>query len=201
MTGASKILVIGATGYIGKHLVRASMAAGHPTTVLIRAETLASTDPSKQSLFKEFESIGVKIVKGDLNDHDLLVRCIKRVDVVISAVSTAHHLDQHKIVNAIKEAGNVKRFLPSEFGIESGRVKVLPIFQFVMDNKVEIRKAVEEAGIPHTFVAGNFFAEYFIDVLMRPNENKDTVTVYGTGETKGASLKMSIKIGLLQSHF
>ncbi|KAK1269628.1 Isoeugenol synthase 1 [Acorus gramineus] len=185
MTGASKILVIGATGYIGKHLVRASVAAGHPTIVLIRAETLASTDPSKQSLFKEFQSIGVKILKGDLNDHDLLVRCIKRVDVVISAVSTAHHLDQHKIVNAIKEAGNVKRFLPSEFGIESGRVRVLPIFQFVMDNKVEIRKAVEEAGIPHTFVAGNFFAEYFIDVLMRPNENKDTVTVYGTGETKG----------------
>ncbi|KAK1324447.1 Isoeugenol synthase 1 [Acorus calamus] len=127
MTGASKILVIGATGYIGKHLVRASVAAGHPTTILIRAGTLASTDPSKQSLFKEFESIGVKIVK---------------------------------------------RFLPSEFGIESGRVKVLPIFQFVMDNKVEIRKAVEEAGIPHTFIAGNFFAEYFIDVLMRPNENR-----------------------------
>ncbi|KAK1326094.1 Isoeugenol synthase 1 [Acorus calamus] len=89
----SKILVIGATGYIGKHLIRASVAAGHPTTVLIKAETLASTDPSKQSLFKEFESIGVKIVK---------------------------------------------RFLPSEFGIERGRVKVLPIFQFVMDNKVEI---------------------------------------------------------------
>ncbi|KAK1325585.1 hypothetical protein QJS10_CPA01g01538 [Acorus calamus] len=53
-----------------------------------------------------------------------------------------------------------------------------------MDDKLMIRKAVIAAGIPYTFVVGNFFAEYFIDALMRPLENKDTVTVYGNGETK-----------------
>ncbi|KAK1268214.1 Isoeugenol synthase 1 [Acorus gramineus] len=87
---------------------------------------------------------------GDLNDHDLLVRCIKRVDVVISAVSTAHHLDQHKIVNAIKEAGNVKSLALKAEELER-------YHQFVMDNKIYIRKVVKKAGIPHTFVAGNFF--------------------------------------------
>ncbi|KAK1326683.1 Eugenol synthase 1 [Acorus calamus] len=185
MAGPSKILVIGGSGYIGKHIVRASVSMGHPTFALLRPQTLTSPDPSKQGLINDFKSIGVKIIQGDLNDHDLLVRCIKRVDVVISAVSTADHLDQPKIINAIKEAGNVKRFLPSEFGIEGGRVKMLPVFQPLMDDKLMIRKAVIAAGIPYTFVAGNFFAEYFIDALMRPLENKDTVTVYGNGETKG----------------
>ncbi|KAK1269629.1 Isoeugenol synthase 1 [Acorus gramineus] len=185
MAGPSKILVIGGTGYIGKYIVRASVSMGHPTFALLRPQTLASPDPSKLGLINEFKSIGVKIIQGDLNDHELLVGCIKRVDVVISAVSTADHLDQPKIINAIKEAGNVKRFLPSEFGIEGGRVKMLPVFQPLMDDKLMIRKAVIAAGIPYTFIAGNFFAEYFIDALMRPLENKDTVTVYGTGETKG----------------
>ncbi|KAK1268215.1 Isoeugenol synthase 1 [Acorus gramineus] len=164
MAGPSKILVIGGTGYIGKYIVKASVSMGHPTFALLRPQTLASPDPSKLGLINEFKSIGVKIIQGDLNDHELLVRCIKRVDVVISAVSTADHLDQPKIINAIKEAGNVKP---------------------LMDDKLMIRKAVIAAGIPYTFVAGNFFAEYFIDVLMRPLENKDTVTIYGTGETKG----------------
>ncbi|KAK1326339.1 hypothetical protein QJS10_CPA01g01550 [Acorus calamus] len=50
-----------------------------------------------------------------------------------------------------------------------------------MDDKLGIRKAVIEVGIPCTFIAGNFIAEYFIDALMCPLENKDMVTVYGTG--------------------
>ena len=47
-------------------------------------------------------------VQGDLHDHRSLVRAIKEVDVVISAVG--HHLlaDQDKIIAAIKEAGNIK---------------------------------------------------------------------------------------------
>ncbi|KAK1302587.1 hypothetical protein QJS10_CPB12g00426 [Acorus calamus] len=57
----------------------------------------------------------------DLNDHGNLVRCVKLVDIVISALSADLHLEQHKIIKAIKEAGNIKRFLPSEFGFNVDR--------------------------------------------------------------------------------
>ena len=47
-------------------------------------------------------------MQGDLHDHESLVKAIKQVDVVISAVTFGQILDQSKILDAIKEAGNVK---------------------------------------------------------------------------------------------
>ncbi|GKB09231.1 isoflavone reductase [Tanacetum coccineum] len=71
----SKILVVGGTGYIGKRIVKASLAQGHPTYSLVDA--------------------------------------VKQVDVVICTMSgvqfRSHNiLLQLKLVDAIKEAGNVK---------------------------------------------------------------------------------------------
>lgn len=47
-------------------------------------------------------------MQGDLYDHESLVKAIKQVDVVISTVGHALLADQVKIIDAIKEAGNVK---------------------------------------------------------------------------------------------
>jgi hypothetical protein len=46
--------------------------------------------------------------QGDLYDYESLVKVIKLVDVVISAVSHTQAADQVNIIVAIKEAGNVK---------------------------------------------------------------------------------------------
>ena len=46
--------------------------------------------------------------QGDLYDHESLLKAIKQVDVVISTVGDAQLADQFKIVDAIKEAGNIK---------------------------------------------------------------------------------------------
>jgi len=48
------------------------------------------------------------IVQGDLNDHESLVKALKEVDVVISAVGGQQTDDQVKLIAAIKEAGNIK---------------------------------------------------------------------------------------------
>ena len=47
-------------------------------------------------------------MQGDLYDHESLVKAIKQVDVVISVVGNLQLVDQVRIVDAIKEAGNVK---------------------------------------------------------------------------------------------
>jgi len=50
--------------------------------------------------------------QGDLYDNESLVKAMKQVDVVISALSHTHAADQVKIIAAIKEAGsNVKVIL------------------------------------------------------------------------------------------
>ncbi|KAF7817582.1 isoflavone reductase-like protein [Senna tora] len=114
MAEKSKILIIGGTGYIGKYIVEASAKAGHPTFALVRETTVS--DAVKGKLVENFKNLGVNLVHGDLYDHDSLVKAIKEVDVVISTVGHMQLADQVKIIAAIKEAGNVKRFFPSEFG-------------------------------------------------------------------------------------
>ena len=53
--GKSRILVVGATGEMGKYIVHASVKLGHPTFVLVRP---GSSNPAKQALLAEFQSLG-----------------------------------------------------------------------------------------------------------------------------------------------
>ena len=54
--GKSRILVVGATGEMGKFVVEASVKLGHPTFVLVRPGS--GSDPDKKALLAEFESLG-----------------------------------------------------------------------------------------------------------------------------------------------
>lgn len=55
----------------------------------------------------------------------------------------------------------------------------------MFENKRKVRRATEAAGIPHTYVSASNFAAYFVGTLLHPREEKDHVTVYGTGDAKG----------------
>ncbi|KAK3043917.1 hypothetical protein RJ639_000616 [Escallonia herrerae] len=77
-----------------------------------------------------------------------------------------------------------KRFLPSDFGCEEDRISVLPPFQAFLDKKKRIRRAIEAAGIPYTYVSANCFGAYFVNYLLRPHEKHDNIIVYGNGEAK-----------------
>ncbi|KAL7234188.1 hypothetical protein ACSBR1_017726 [Camellia fascicularis] len=110
-SGLSKILVFGGTGYLGKYIVKASIKMGHPTFVYGRPIT-PNTKPSKVELHKEFQSMG-----GELSEHEKLVSIIKQIDVVIFVLGAPLLLEQLKIIDALKIAGNVKRFIPSDFAV------------------------------------------------------------------------------------
>ncbi|EPS61287.1 hypothetical protein M569_13506, partial [Genlisea aurea] len=185
MAEKSKILVIGASGYIGKFIVEASAKSGHPTFALFRESTV--NDPAKSKIVEEFKSHGVTIVIGDLSDHESLVKAIKQVDVVISAVGGLQLADQVKIIAAIKEAGNVKRFLPSEFGNDVDRSRAVDPAKSIFEIKIKLRREIEESGIPYTFVVSNYFAGYFLPTLAQvgvESTPRDKVIVLGDGNVK-----------------
>ncbi|KAL2231880.1 UNVERIFIED_CONTAM: Eugenol synthase 1 [Sesamum indicum] len=175
----SKILVFGGTGYIGSYMVKASIKLGHPTYVFSRPNS------NKTEMLNQLQSMGAIVVKGAIDEHDKLVLLLREVDVVISALAYPQVLDQLKIIEAIKVAGNIKRFLPSDFGVEEDRVSVLPPFEAFLEKKRKIRRAVEAANIPYTFVSANCYGAYFVNFLLRPYEQTEAIiTVYGSGETK-----------------
>ncbi|KAL1354848.1 hypothetical protein HN51_006899 [Arachis hypogaea] len=186
MAQKSKVLVVGGTGYIGKFIVNASAKAGHPTFVLVRENSLSH--PHKSNLIQSFKSSGVTFLYGDLSDHSSLVKALKQVDVVISAVSGAQTEDQLNIISAIKEAGNIKRFLPSEFGLDVDRHNAVEPAASALAGKAKIRRAIEAEGIPHTYVVSNAFAGYFLSTLGQQGVTappRDKVAILGDGNVKG----------------
>ncbi|KAK1587898.1 hypothetical protein Q3G72_018046 [Acer saccharum] len=181
----SKIVIFGGTGYIGKYMVKASVFLGHQTFVYARPIT-PHTTPTKLQLHKEFHSMDVTIVQGEVEEHEKMVSVLRQVDVVISTLAFPQILDQLKIIHAIKVAGNIRRFLPSEFGCDEERVSPLPPFKAILENKIKIRRAIEAANIPYTFVSANCCGAYFVNYLLRPHDHhqQDHIVVYGTGQSK-----------------
>jgi len=187
------VLVVGGTGFIGRRIVRASLAEGHPTLVLMRPEI--GLDIDKLQMLLSFKAQGARLVEASLEDHAALVAAVAQADVVISASAMSgvhlhsHNLSlQHQLVEAIKEAGNVKRFIPSEFGMDPSKMgHALEPGRITFDEKMELRRAIEEANIPHTYVSANCFAGYFcpnlcqMGTLLPP---KEKVLIYGDGNVK-----------------
>ncbi|CAL5355623.1 unnamed protein product [Camellia sinensis] len=216
----SKVLVVGGTGYIGRRIVKASLALGHTTYVLQRREI--GLDIEKLQMLLSFKEQGAQLVEGSFFgvqisslspsfisflqgrrlkgripipffDHQSLVDAVKLVDVVICTMSGVHFrshniLMQLKLVEAIKEAGNIKRFLPSEFGTDPSRMdNALEPGKVSFDEKMTVRKAIEEAKIPFTYVSANCFGGYFAGNLAQRGTlvpPRDKVAIYGDGKTK-----------------
>lgn len=185
MAEKSKILIIGGTGYIGKFIVEASVKSGHRTFAFVRESALSH--PVKCELIEGFKKSGVILLHGDLNDYESVVKAVKLVDVVICAVGSMQPGDQLNLIAAIKEAGNIKRFFPSEFGNDVDRAGGVAPASTVYESKAKIRRAIEAEGIPHTYVSSNYFAGYYLHKLSQLELTappRDKVTIYGDGNPK-----------------
>ncbi|XP_045813902.1 isoflavone reductase homolog [Trifolium pratense] len=189
--GKSKVLVVGGTGYIGRRIVKASLEQGHETYVLQRPDI--GLEIEKVQMLLSFKKQGAHLVEGSFSNHQSLVDAVKLVDVVICTMSGVHFrshnlMMQLKLVEAIKDAGNVKRFLPSEFGLDPALMgHALEPGRVTFDEKMTIRKTIEDANIPFTYISANCFASYFVGNLSQMGTlfpPQDKVVLYGDGNVK-----------------
>lgn len=83
----------------------------------------------------------------------------------------------------------VQRFLPSEFGTDPARMEnAMEPGRITFDDKMVVRRAIQDAGIPFTYVSANCFAGYFLGGLCQPGHiipSRDHVTLLGDGNQKG----------------
>lgn len=189
--GKSKVLVVGGTGYIGRRIVKASLEQGHETYVLQRPDIGLETE--KVQMLLSFKKLGAHLVEGSFSNHQSLVDAVKLVDVVICTMSGVHFrshnlMMQLKLIEAIKDAGNVKRFLPSEFGMDPALMgHALEPGRVTFDEKMIIRKTIEDANIPFTYISANCFAAYFAGNLSQMGTlfpPRDKVVLYGDANVK-----------------
>ncbi|XP_074572789.1 putative pinoresinol-lariciresinol reductase 3 [Curcuma longa] len=181
----SKVLVIGATGRLGQQLVKASLAAGHPTFILVRE--IASPRAERSLLLRSFANSGVTAIKGSLQDYTSLLEAVKQVDVIICAVPSSEVLQQRLLIHVIKEAGCIKRFIPSEFGADPDKVQILGMDYDFYEKKAEIRRCIEKEDLPHTYICCNFFQRSLLPSLAQPGLKappRDKVHIFGEGNIK-----------------
>lgn len=93
----------------------------------------------------------------------------------------------HELTNS-NSSKFCKRFLPSEFGTDPKHMEgALEPGNVTFDEKMIVRRAIEEAKIPHTYVCGCCFAGYFVGNLCQfgpllPPKHK--VQTHGDGNIK-----------------
>lgn len=74
-----KVLVVGATGFLGGLIAKEAAKAGHQVTALVSGES----QTSKKELVDELKGAGISITTGSLeSDHKLLVDVLKSVEAV-----------------------------------------------------------------------------------------------------------------------
>jgi uncharacterized protein YbjT (DUF2867 family) len=154
MSGKLNVLVTGATGKQGGHLVRELLARGHS----VRALTRKPESPAAAALAER----GVTIVRGDFDDQEGLERAAHGVDTVF-AMSTPFESGEKtetregiNIVRAASSAG-VKHLVYSSVA-GADRATGIPHF----DSKFEVEKEIRRSGVPFTIVAPVFFMENFL---------------------------------------
>ncbi|KAL6546012.1 putative pinoresinol-lariciresinol reductase 3 [Orobanche gracilis] len=188
----SRILIIGVTGNLGFELAKASLCASHRTFGLVRESSFS--DANKLQKLQFLSDAGLEIIKGSLQDEESLMKSLNQVDVVICAVSSKQVLDQKPLVAAIKRAGCIKRFLPSEFGLDPDKTRVSHLDHNFYSKKSEIRRLVESECIPYTYVSCNFYTSYLLPSLVQPglhSSPRERVTIFGDENVKGVFVKES----------
>jgi nucleoside-diphosphate-sugar epimerase len=76
-TKLTKVLVTGATGFLGGRLVKRLIDEGYPTRALVR----------RRSNLGVLKNLGAEIVLGDLGDEASIAAAVKDVDVVVHAAA------------------------------------------------------------------------------------------------------------------
>lgn len=78
----------------------------------------------------------------------------------------------------------------------------LPPGRETFDQKMEVRQAIEDAGIPYTYVVGACFAAYFagnLSQMVTLLPPKEKVNIYGDGNVKG-KINKNVSFNLFSSH-
>jgi len=80
--------------------------------------------------------------------------------------------------------------------MEPGRV--------TFDDKMVVRKAIEDAGIPFTYVSANCFAGYFLGGLCQPGHiipSREHVSILGNGKERGTLILRMVNYYIARSFF
>jgi NADH dehydrogenase len=146
------ILVTGATGFVGPHVVHALRARDLPVRVLVRDRARA----------RRAAAWGAELVQGDVTDAASLRAATAGVETIVHlvAIIKGSHGDFERVmaqgtcdlVAAAREAGVHRFVLASALGLDERSKDAVPYYAA----KWEMERAVEESGLEHVIFRPSF---------------------------------------------
>ncbi|PSN10702.1 3-beta hydroxysteroid dehydrogenase [filamentous cyanobacterium CCT1] len=166
-----KVLVVGATGTLGRQIARRALDEGHEVRCLVRSAQRAA-------FLREW---GVELVRGNLCRPESLPPALEGVDAIIDA-STARpsesvmEVDWHGKVNLIKAArdAGIKRFIFFSI-LNSEKFPHVPL----MNVKRCTEKFLAESGLNYTILQPCGFLQGLIGQYAIPVLEKQPIWVMG----------------------
>lgn len=172
-----KVLIAGATGYLGKYLVKEFKSRGWNVSAVARNE-------SKLDDISEF--VDEKVV-CELTEPSSLTNICQSIDVVFSSVGITKQKDgktfmevdyqaNKNLLDEAKKSGVRKFIYVSVFG--ANKLKNLK----VMQAKLKFENELRNSGLDHTIIYPNGFFSDMLEYLQMAKKGKGMVI--GSGENK-----------------
>jgi uncharacterized protein YbjT (DUF2867 family) len=175
------ILVVGATGMVGREVCRQLAAGGKP----IRAMVRATSDPAK---VEELKGLGASVVLGDLCDAGSIQAACQGVSAVIATASsmpfayrpgenTPETVDQEGygcLIDAACEAG-VGQFVYTSFPPVTADFPL-------QDAKRAVEDRLRGCGVAYTILQPTYFMEVWLNPAVGFDYANRKATIYGSGE-------------------
>jgi NADH dehydrogenase len=174
------ILVVGATGLVGRQICRLLTASGEPTRAMVRAT-------SDQAKVDELKSLGANVVQGDLCDPGSIQAACQGASAVIATASsmpfayrpgenTPETTDEGGylcLIEAAREAG-VGQFIYTSFPPVTASFPL-------QDAKRAVEDRLHRDGLTYTILQPTYFMEVWLNPAVGFDYANRKATIYGSG--------------------
>jgi uncharacterized protein YbjT (DUF2867 family) len=175
------ILVVGATGMVGRQVCRLLTTGGKPVRAMVRA----TSDPAKVD---ELKRLGASVMQGDLCDPDSIRAACRGVSAVIATASSmpfAYRPGENTpqttdadgylcLIDAACEAG-AQQFVYTSF---PPMATDFPL----QDAKRAVEDRLRRCGLAYTILQPTFFMEVWLSPAVGFDYANRKATIYGSGE-------------------
>jgi uncharacterized protein YbjT (DUF2867 family) len=180
-SATSKILVVGATGFLGMEICRQLIAANKNVSGLVRKT-------ATQEKANALSQLGVQMVEGDLKDRASIKKALHGITTVISTASstfsrqdgdsiqTVDNEGQANLVDAAIAAG-IQHYIYISFPSMPGEFPL-------QDAKRRVEKKLVSSNMPYTILQPTFFAEAWLSPAVGFDFPNAKATIYGEGKNK-----------------
>ncbi|KAK7943845.1 uncharacterized protein PG986_012958 [Apiospora aurea] len=163
----SKILIIGATGAIGKHITSAIASASLQSVSRVSIFTSAATvaSPQKQPLLASWKQQGLSVITGDITKPEDVRAAYRDIDTVVCCLGRTALLEQIELLRiADEEASSVRWFFPSEYGTDI-EYDETSRDEKPHQNKLKVRAVIRDEikKLKITYVVTGPYADMFLD--------------------------------------